>query len=431
MRNKGAARLRQKCLLLVRRLDSQAAMIKWFHALTAFALALFVASPLSAQSDETPPGWTKKTAENGLIGYFAPGDKGLITVRSVPMPPEDSLQLGAIQYYGEMMGKQCGFPEGTMPTLMLEDRVARIQVVLPNYTCTFFTAKQGQYMLLVMALGETASSVDQMALDIVAKRIGAAPAMPPKAVGKAPITPVAPVKTAVAPAKNISPPAIKSQSGTVQSKGTQGIFTALFGRNVYDATMGVRWEFGVSYLVLTKGGLFLTDLPDEGGFDDASVQKHIVKNPDDGGSFTISGKQMSLRFASGKTAIITIKGDDFIYDGETYSSELYFADGATLSGPYTSTSVTNYGPGGFVVGNNDYDFTPDGRFGHGRQVNIANTGFTIKGGKEGRGGTYRIANSALHLTYDDGEQRVLSLWAEKPDDAIWFDGEMFKRPWDK
>jgi hypothetical protein len=233
----------------------------------------------------------------------------------------------------------------------------------------------------------------------------------------------------IAPAGKVQSSAI--QNSGAQNSGAHGLFVAIGPKTVYDPVLTIRMEIGLHYLVLTKGGFFLDELPDSGGFDDASVQRHLAKKPETGGTYAMAGNMITLRFASGKTAQAQRKGTNIIYDDNDYGPKIMFKENARLSGPYTSTSVTNYGPGGFVVGSNDYDFSPDGRFGHGRQVSVANTGFTIQGGKEGRGGTYRIENSALILNYDNGEVRVLSLWAEKPDDAIWFDGEMFKRPWDK
>jgi uncharacterized protein YciI len=405
--------------LAPREMAAFATMARWCVLPVLTVLTLFCAIPALAQTSEAPPGWSIETGNADGVAYRAPNSEGAIFIRVIetvngkPTPEADKILT-------EFLVRACPNAKIQTPQSLLGGRASRVQAVLPSHICSLTLAEKDGRLLFIGAIGLADGRVDQLALGILEKRLTSAP----------------PAVSAITPTKSGTksaalPPNAKAQGGSVQSAGTQGVFIAIGPRTVYDPVLAVRIEIGLHYLILTKGGYFLTDVPKNGGFDDASAQRHFAEYPNDGGTFTVSGNQIALRFANGKTAQAVRRGGNIIYDDQDYAPKRYFPDGATLSGAYTAESVTQYGPGGFAVGNNDYDFSPDGRFGHGRQVSVANTGFTIRGGKEGRGGTYRIANSALYLTYDDGERRVLSLWAEKPDDAIWFDGEMFKRPWDK
>jgi hypothetical protein len=216
-----------------------------------------------------------------------------------------------------------------------------------------------------------------------------------------------------------------SRKASVESSGNYGVWVALVNRSVYDPVMTIRMELGVDYLILTKGGYFMRQLPDNGGLTDSAAQAVIKKDQDLGGRYTLSGNVLTLRYANGKVEQGRASKGGFELDFESYNPKRFFADGTALSGAYSSTSITSTGVG-FVVGERDFDFTLDGRFGFGRAVSMSTTAISSTGEREGRGGRYYIKDSAIHLAYDDGERSVLPIWQESQGGPIWFDGQMYK-----
>ncbi len=225
-------------------------------------------------------------------------------------------------------------------------------------------------------------------------------------------------------------PVAKPGLGSKPVTGHHGVWVNLGMQTVYDPVMSIRMEYGTNYLVLTESGFFANELPHNGAFNDEGMRAIIRDDKHAGGRYIISGNKITLNYASGKveTATQSKSGNSWIIalDDAEYSPKRIFPDGATLSGAYTNSSVTRTGVDSFVTGDHDLTFSTDGRFVKGGNVSIAGGSFTIIGGDNRGSGTYYIKDSALHLTYADGTKEIMSMWQETPNDAIWFNGNMYK-----
>jgi len=105
-----------------------------------------------------------------------------------------------------------------------------------------------------------------------------------------------------------------------------------------------------------------------------------------------------------------------------------------LSGRFRSTSGTgNVAVGGqqSVTVVDEYRFSPDGSVARsgavGSTAQAGNTSVVTRGGPGTRTGRYRMDGLLLRIDYDDGsrEQRVLITDPDKPNGALWLDGESY------
>jgi hypothetical protein len=136
------------------------------------AALLICASPAWAFVNEAPSGWTTQSNATGLTAYIAPEQKGVIFVKTNPMPADGSLSTGAANAYVELLGKTCPMTEVLAPKILLNDRVAHIIVKAPGLHCSIAVGQQNGQLIIVGSIGEPAQNVEQMALDILSKRLG-------------------------------------------------------------------------------------------------------------------------------------------------------------------------------------------------------------------------------------------------------------------
>ena len=176
----------------------------------------------------------------------------------------------------------------------------------------------------------------------------------------------------------------------------------------------------------------MSSVPDGLGFDAVSAQKRMREQASSAGKYTESANSLTLNFADGKVERIvkTRSGKDWqlTWNGVIMQPKRTFLNNTAFAGEYTTRRINQAGAnsGVFVVGVDDFSFAPDGRFARGRQVSMSSAPVSIVDGKKSRSGYYEIRNSAIHLSYSDGKQEVLSVWQEVPGGPIWFDNEMFK-----
>jgi hypothetical protein len=370
----------------------------------------------------TPPGWTVERTESGEI-YTSPSGNDVINVGKFNDDPTANGAEVARTILSKLSNAGCPAGDPGAPEKLFGGKAIRMKIASGSAECSAIVGRDAGALFVVAAMNLTAgANANGLALAMAGKLFGEP--VPSLAAVKAP------------PVKAAPPVGVPKSTGaigqSIGSSGARGIWIALVNRTVYDPVLAVRMEMGIDYLILTPGGYFMTQLPEKAGFDDAAALAMMRNDPEYAGQFTVSGQNLTLRFASGqiKTAIGSGRGDDKMYaiDGDDYRPKRYFPDGVMLNGSYGNTRITQTSADSFVVGDHDLVFTREGRFSRGGSVSVAGGFYTIIGGESSKVGTYFVKNSAVHLNYDNGEQEIMSIWAERPNDVIWFDGDMYKLP---
>ncbi len=398
-----------------------------------FAVSWLCLSPAQALAQTTPPAdWNVKKSEAG-DEYYSPSGKDMVIVSrfgdNTSVDPEKFARL-MIEKFAEYGCPPVG---SATPQRPYGDKAILIKTASATHRCGVLAGRNANTFYLIMSLTGSGSGADISGnlRDGLTKDIFGAPvasgASGPAARGLA--------SGPAAKAQTAPPPLATTNAGiakTVQSAGTVGIWVGMAGRNEYDPVMGVRWVWGTNYLILTSGGYFMTDYPGMAAFNDAAAQAMAREYPKQAGTFKVQGNNLVLTFASGETKIAKGTGQggarDYKLDDVDYNPKLRFADGTMLNGVYGNTRITQTSADSFVVGNHDLTFTREGRFAKGGRVSVSGGFYSILGGDKSETGRYFVRDSAVHLQYDNGKTEIMSIWAEKPNDVIWFDGDMYKLP---
>ncbi len=395
-------------------------------AIVAALLWLACCPATALRAHPAPPaGWLAEPNSNGTE-YIGPGERELVNATEFVDQPNIVTEDVARKMLNGLARSGCATSATTKnlyggQAVQLDSRSA-------SHLCTVIAGRAGGVFHLIVAVTDLRAGTQNAGpfASALARHYFA---------GNAPLPPAA---QAPARQRDAAPPAALPAKGggailaPVRSSGTEGIWVGLSLRTVYDPVTAVRLEYGTDYLVLTRGGYFMRDVPDEAGFTDQAAIQMAAKSPDRAGRVTVQGANLLLRFASGETMIAkgTGQGANRTYrlDNVDFSPKLLFRDGTMLNGSYSSTRITRTGTESFVVGDTDLVFTRDGRFAKGGNVTISGGFYSIIGGDARNSGTYFVKDSAVHLRYGSGQTETLSMWAEKPNDVIWFNGEMHKLP---
>jgi hypothetical protein len=357
-----------------------------------------------------PAGWSETTRGSSVM-YMEPNKDAMITITSGPLADNHDVDFrDAVKgMFSDPKLSKCPDIEYIRSNVILDDKARELVVSENSIVCAAMVGQQAgkAHMVYVFGLDDPRIDAPGKARAILGRMMGLS-------------------QSGQAARFDIQIPSGPIQrKSSVESSGNYGVWVAIVNKTVYDPNMGIRMELGTDYLVLTKGGYFMDYLPNEGGFDDATAKRMMAEQPEGAGTYTMAGNRINLRYADGKTKTALRNGDNIEHESEDYVPKRYFADGTALQGAYGSTSITATGVG-FVVGEHDFDFAPDGRFGHGRAVSMTSAAVSTVGGREGRGGRYYIKDSAIHLAYDDGEREVMPIWQESVGGPIWIGGEMYK-----
>jgi hypothetical protein len=387
--------------------------VKILWALLSF-VALFFASAVSAQTPPpiTPEGWTE-IVEKGTRLYRAPASAAFVMVKTGLMPDKNDIDFRDVvdgMYADDGMLGKCGDPKYIRKNYLFDDKATELVIRENGLECSAIAGQYAGKGYMVYAMGRENDGHDapQKAREILGRLMGLTQSGKPTQYDvQIPTGPMA-------------------RKPSVSSTGTYGVWVALKDQTNYDPqAMMWRNELGVYYMVLTKGGYFMFTLPDNGGFTDEAAIAMMKESPKMAGRYSLVGNILTLRYGDGTVEKARADQGSYELDNESYNPKRYFADGTALSGPYSSSSITpTYA--GFVVGERDFDFTADGRFGYGRAVSMSTAAYSSTGGREGRGGRYYIKDSAIHLAFDDGDRAVWPIWQEDQNGPIWFNGEMYK-----
>ena len=352
--------------------------------------------------------------------FIAPD--GISQILTMPLPRDDNRNI--TQFAETMMKsgsiKDCPDAQSQSSQSILGGIAHRILATNKNRQCAVIVGRSNNIDILVLSSSSAAIDAHRWALDIAAKTLNTK-----ITASDNPQTNIAAAQTDM---QKLRPSGGASQS--VPVSGHNGVWVWLGTRTVYDPVTTVRLEWGINYLVLTDSGYFINEMPYGGGLNDAGMQAAIQKSQFNGGRYSIAGNQITLNYASGKTETATQSkaGKSWVItmNGNEYTPKRIFPDGAVLSGIYTNSSVTKTGVDSFVTGDNDMTFSADGRFVKGGSSAISTIDYSVIGGDKRQGGSYYIKDSALHLNYIDGRIEIMSMWQDKPNDAIWFNGDMYK-----
>lgn len=399
-------------------------LFRILNLITLF-MAVFVTLPVHAQR-QMPAGWTVTNNANGTT-YASAASKEVVQVTSFPDPANITNMDFAQKLLSSLNKVGCGPANTAFSDLLFQGQAIRLTSIKGNVRCTVTIGRKAGTMHAFASVGNTSTDVaGGFSYALAAEKFGAS--------GPSTVTNKAAPPTQQAATRPAPPVGSAGIGKTVQSARTSGIWIGLGQRTVYDPVLTVRLEYGTYYLILTPGGYFMTDYPEKAPFNDAAAQAMARKYPEQAGKFQVQGNNLILRFASGKTETVVGKGAgasrNYVYDEIDYAPKLRFADGTLLNGSYSNTRITRTGADSFVVGDHDLTFTREGRFAKGGRVSVSGGFYSILGGSSSEVGRYFVRDSAVHLQYDNGKTEILSIWAEKPDNVIWFDGDMYKRPGD-
>ncbi|MEW4448315.1 hypothetical protein [Qipengyuania sp. JC766] len=378
------------------------------HVLVILAM-LFLTQPALAQI-AAPPGWTVAD-DRGTARTFTSPDGEMVTVVENPDDPEVDAEMVAINLLASMRTYGCPSSDGGAADIG-DGKAVVVWARDSEIECGVAAGRSGEKFVMVMCVcapgDDGPRAFDAFTSGYFARELLAA------SDAQQETTPAAPTR----------------RGGSVTSSGTSGVWVALVHRTVYDPVLTVRMEYGPAYLVLTEGGRFMTEVATGTALDDEGVAAYTAEHPDEGGRFRITGNRLILTYASGETQVAAIGGSgsarEYDIEGDTYQPKMVFPDGTALSGFYGNSSITRVSQSVFVAGESDFVFAPDGRFARGGKVSTTGESFSVLGGRDQRSGRYQVEGSALHLTYDDGEREVLSMWQEEPGGPIWFDGAMYE-----
>ncbi len=401
-----------------------------------FSLSWLCRLPAQAFAQTAPPAdWNVKKSEAG-DEYYSPSGKDMVIVSRFG----DNATIDSEKFARLMIEKFAEYgcpPVGSVaPQRPYGDRAVLIKTTSATHRCGVLAGRNGNTFYLIMSLTGSGSGADisgnlreGLTRDIFGAPVASGASGPSSSTVSSKAGPPSIQKTVARP----TPPVGSAGIGkTVPSSGTSGIWIGMGTRSVYDPVTAIRLEWGLYYLILTPGGYFMTDYPSMAPFSDAAAIAHGREYPEEAGTFKVQGNNLILSFASGKTETVVGKGAgtsrNYVYDDIDYAPKLTFANGTMLNGIYSNTRITRTGVDSFVVGDSDLTFTREGRFARGGNVSISGGWYSILGGEKSETGTYFVRDSAVHLQYDSGKSEIMSIWAEKPNDVIWFDGDMYKLP---
>ena len=363
-----------------------------------------------------PDGWTQTRGENSFT-FTSSTRQDEINILILPDQPGADLIPIARAFITKLQKFGCSDAAAESVDTVAKGKAFRIATPRGGVECSVILGRSKGTLLMMASVGRTPGEDASMKLLGMAQAIFEDSPVPPPQIA-----------VTTSPPRNAGLPIGHS----VESSGTRGVWAAIVTKTVYDPVMTIRMEMGLDYLILTLGGYFMADLPENAGFTDDAARAMMQSAPDYAGKFTVSGQNLILQYASGKTKTVTGSGQgaarEYKLDGDTYRSSRTFPDGVMLNGSYSNTRITQTAADSFVVGDHDLVFTRDGQFSRGGKVSISGGWYSILGGDTSKSGTYFVKDSAVHLYYANGESEVLSIWAEEPNDVIWFDGDMYKLP---
>ncbi len=393
-----------------------------------FLIVLSLAAPVAAQYAElgtqiAPTGWQAKEVSSGGMLLNSADRKSQIMLAAFENDPSRDLGSMTTSILQSETIKDCPKDSRAIAQSARNGNYFHAQVANATRQCSVVTGRRNKTIFVLLGSGPLTENVADKSLEIADKLIGITAS-------------TAPVMTSVTqPAINKSATLGTAKLGSKPVAGHHGVWVNLGTRSVYDPVTTVRLEYGVNYLVLTDSSYFANEVPWRGAFNDEGMERLIQKSKFNGGRYSVNGNQMTLNYASGKVETATQRksGNSWIItlDDAEYTPKRIFPDRATLSGIYSTSSVTRISEGTFASGESDMVFSADGRFAKRGNSSLSGVDFSILGGDERQSGTYFIKDSAIHLNYGDGTTEIMSMWQEKPDDAIWFNGDMFKVAGDK
>ncbi len=397
-----------------------------------FLIVPSLAAPVAAQYAElgkqiAPTGWqAKEDSSGGMLLNSADGKSQIMLAAFENDPTRDLGSMTTSILQSETI-KDCPKDLKAIAQSARNGNYFHAQVANATRQCSVVTGRRNKTIFVLLGSGPLTEKVADKSLEIADKLIGitanTAPAM------------TAATQPAISNSANKSATLGTAKLGSKPVTGYQGVWVNLGTRTVYDPVTAVRLEYGINYLVLTDSGYFANEVPWRGAFNDEGMERLIQKSKFNGGRYTVNGNQITLNYASGKVETATQRklGASWIItlDDAEYTPKRMFPDGATLSGIYSNSSVTRISEGTFASGESDMVFSADGRFAKRGNSSVSAVNFSIVGGDERQSGTYFINDSAIHLNYGDGTTEIMSMWQEKPNDAIWFNGDMFKVAGDK
>ncbi len=406
--------------------------------LRAFALLNFLAiaaiAPLRANWT-APSDWTVQTADNGAIMSAHPQRKAFVIERNFPdldtdHMPEALRQLARIA----AVAKLCPSLAAAEPTTFSGGRAASLGSHEGQCDCYLyaFAAAQGIKSVLVIEPPGTPVGVDALVRSYVMRATAAGPASTPGPT----IAQAAP--NAALPGRRLGNPPATAARGPIGPNGLAGVWVGVVVRPYYDPVIGMTVGAQVDKLVLTRGGYFMDEMPSHAALNDGAAIALSQKEPTSAGRYTVLPGKIVLTFASGKTETVIARQRggawELSRDGNTFQPKHTFPTGSTLSGSYTTQSVAQTmggsgmsGSGVFVFGQRDLSFSSDGRFARGGEVSTTAPSFVIQGAPRQQSGRYRIEDSGLILSYDDGHVEISSLWTDTSGPEIWIDDTMYKR----
>ncbi len=386
-------------------------------AATLLILAIFLFNGPAFAQLSIPQGWTKTSDDNGITLTSSTGQDEINIIVLGDQPGVDLVQL-ARAFIGKLQKFGCGNGASDSVDEIADRKAIRIATEQGGVQCSVIIGRSKGTLLMMANIGRTPGVDASLTLLGMARTIFEnSPVPPPQRIAAT------------------APPPVASGlpiGHSVVSAGTRGVWVAIVTKTVYDPVTAIRMEMGLDYLILTPGGYFMAELPKNAGFTDAAAKAMMQSSPKYAGRFVVSGQNLILKYASGetKTAIGSGKGADKMYalDGDEYRPKRIFSDGIMMNGSYGNTRITRTGADSFVVGDHDLVFSRDGKFSRGGSVSVSGGWYSILGGDTAKSGTYFVKDSAVHLNYANGEREVLPIWAEEPNDVIWFEGDMYKLP---
>ncbi len=354
-----------------------------------------------------PAGWLVQKAEKGAL-YVEPHQKGVILISQIPDDPEMDFRDGLPNMLKMPAFKKCPDTEYRRTSNILDGNGQQLVVSTDEFTCSAIGTRYKGGIFLIVTMGKNDVGANDKAIAIVARMMG----INSDGSKQAQFTELP------------TEPLVKKSS--IYASGNHGIWVAMVSRYVYDPVMTTRMEYGTEDLVLLKSGYFMTKIPSNSGLDEASVKAQMVEDPHNAGTFRPQGNNLLLTYATGETVVAERQGDGFKFNNNDYNPKRHFADGTALSGDYTNSRITQAGAGMFVLGEDDFSFSPDGRFAKGGSVSLSSAAVSSSNGYNRRTGRYYVKNSAVYLAYDDGSKEIASMWQESEDGPIWFNNNMHK-----
>lgn len=358
-----------------------------------------------------PTGWLVQKEPKDTL-YIEPNKNGMILLSRMPDNPEIDFRDSLPNMLEIDAFKKCPDTEYIRSTPILNDTGRQLTVATETFTCSAIGVRYKGEIFLLLTMGKNDVDVPAKAIATAARMMG--------------MNSDGSTRAQFADLPNI--PLVKKAS--IYSSGSKGvwhgIWVASVSSYVYDPIMTTRLEYGTRFLVLHKSGYFMTSMPRDTGLDQASIEAEMIKDPDNAGTYRIQGRDLLLSFASGTTMVAERQENGFRLGNDDYNAKQHFADGTALSGDYSSSRITQSAAGVYILGEDDFSFSVDGRFAKGGSVSLSSDLVSTNGGYDRRTGRYSVKNSALYLAYDDGSKEIASMWQESEDGPIWFNNNMHK-----